>query len=131
METPEVILNKMSKTLQKPKKKVANADYASFRAKLDALKQLDPSLVTLFRTCDAITTYIEQQRQEEAVTTQLAVDMKSLTTKTNANLKKIDSVQAGLTERINRFDLLEAKYSRMITRVNSVLEELERVLRQM
>ena len=131
MPTPEVILKDMSKTLQKPTKKTADTDHAKFRAKIDALKQLDPSLVTLFRMCDEIIAYIDQQRQGEAVTTQLAVDMESLTTGLNVNLKKIDSVQAGLQERINRFDLLEAKYSRMITRVNGVLEELERVLKQM
>lgn len=131
MENPEVILKNMSKTLQKPTEKVAKVDYASFRLKIDALKQLDPSLVTLFRMCDEIIVYIDQQRRDEAVTTQLAADMKSLTAGLNANLKRIDSVQAGLQERINRFDLLEAKYSRMITRVNGVLEELERVLKQM
>lgn len=131
MESSERILKNMSKTLQKPTKKVTNGDYAKFKAKIDALKQLDAPLVTLLLTCDEIISYIDQQRREEIVTTQLAVDMKSLTAGLNANLKKIDSVQSGLQERINRFDLLEAKYSRMITRVNSVLDELERVLKQM
>lgn len=131
MEQSELALKKMSQTLRKPAERPAKTDYESFRAKMDALKELDPSLVTLFRMCDEITVYLERERQKENVVRQVAADMKALTDGLHANLRRIDTVQAGLQERINRFGLLEAKYSRMITRVNSVLDELERVLRQM
>jgi len=129
LTSPETILKEISSSLQSSEKKPSK-DYTAFRARIDSLKQLDPSLVTLFRVCDEILAYIDRNPQEHKVLESVASDMKSLNSKVSSNLKKIDSVQNGLSERIKRFDLLEAKYSRMITRVNGVLDELERVLRQ-
>jgi hypothetical protein len=131
MENPEAVLKEISSTLKKPVKKVAHVDYIGFRAKVDALKQLDPSLVTLFRLCDEILGYIDQYPRSQQTLEHIASDLKALTLKTAVNLKRIDGVQNGLSERIRRFDLLEVKYTRMITRVNDVLGELERVLKQM
>lgn len=132
MSTPESVLKKLSVSLESTsKKKVPHVDYAAFKVKVDALKQLDPSLVTLFRLCDAILVYVDKEQRNPELLKGVAADMKTLTTGLSLNLKKIDSVQTGLQQRISRFDLLEAKYTRMVTRVNGVLDELERVLRQM
>lgn len=132
MTTPESVLKKMVSSLEvSSKKKVDHVDYAMFKAKVDALKQLDPSLVTLFRLCDAILVYVDKQQRNPELLKGVVADMKTLTNRVTLNLKRIDVVQEGLQQRINRFSLLEAKYTRMVARVNGVLDELERVLRQM
>lgn len=132
MTTPESVLEKISSSLESSStKKAAHIDYAVFKAKVDALKQLDPSLVTLFRLCDEILVYIDKQQRDPELLKGVAADMKTLTKQVTLNLKNIDAVQEGLQKRINQFSLLEAKYTRMIARVNGVLDELERVLKQM
>ncbi|MDH5786982.1 MAG: hypothetical protein OEZ40_01640 [Candidatus Bathyarchaeota archaeon] len=136
MTTPEGILKKISDTLEKPVKKPTKPDYVAFRAKVDALKQLDPSLFTLFRMCDEILVYIDKQQRDQTLLDSFASDVKSLTARLDLNLKKIDGVQAELREQIqkqvsSRLDVFEAKQRLMIKRVDGVLQELERVLRQM
>lgn len=125
------MLKEIAESLRIPEKPKAKADYSAFKARVDALKELDPSLVSLFRLCDEILGYIDQHPRDQATLIRIASDLKALTSKTEVNLKRIDSVQNGLSERIRRFDLLEAKYSQMISHVNSSLDELDKVLRQM
>jgi len=66
----------------------------------------------------------------------VVADMKNMMPQVTSNLRKIDAVQGELRQQIQkqitgRLNLLEAKQRHMIERVDSVLEELERVLRQM
>lgn len=131
MNKAECVLKEISNSLKpepKPEKKV---DYKAFKARVDGLKYLDKTLVTLFKLCNETITFIEQDRQNRQVLVGVASDVKHLNRRVELNLKKVDSVQRGLQQKIDGFTLLEAKYQRMITRVNGVLSELERVLKQM
>lgn len=126
----EATLKEISESLKpKPAKHVR---YDALKVKTFILSTVVPILFEGLNICDDIISYLDKQPHERELMVKfdsVAVDIKRLATKFDGNLKKIDSVQEGLQERINRFDLLEAKYSQMITRVQSVLDELERVLR--
>jgi len=127
----EATLKEISKSLESPKKQ---ARYDASKVKLFIIQKAVPALFEGLKICDDIVSYLDKQPQETELMVKfdgIAVDLKKLATKFDGNLKKIEGIQEGLQERINRFDLLEAKYQRMIDNVNSVLGELERTLKQL
>lgn len=127
----DATLKEISESL-KPRKKLAR--YDASKVKTFILQKAVPALFEGLNICDDVVAYLDREPGERELMVKfdsVAVDIKRLASKFDVNLKKIEGVQQGLQKRINRFDLLEAKYKRMIDNVNSVLEELERVLKQL
>lgn len=137
MSTPEAVLKKISSSIESPSKKKADpVAHTAFKAKLDAMKQLDPNLFTLFRICDAILVYVDKQQRYQASIDKFEATVNAFTVKFDANQRKIDSAQAALESQIKtrvtpRLNLMEAKLKRRDERIDRILDELERVLRQM
>jgi hypothetical protein len=63
--------------------------------------------------------------------TQIDFDVKTLVDQSNVNLKKMEQISSQVDARLKVVDTLEAKWNLLMQRVSSVLDELERVLRQM
>jgi len=130
MEDPEAMLKEIKQSLI-PERIQATPDFSAFRQRIDSLKKLDPNLFTLFRMADEILGYIDQHQRDQELVEKASQNLVKLNVQVDSNLKRLDGVQERLAERIRRFDLLEAKYINMIAHVNSSLDELNRVLRQM
>lgn len=127
----DATLKELSKSLEPPKKLVR---YDAVKVKTFIFQKVVPALFEGIDICDDVISYLDKNPKERELMVKfdsVAVDIKRLASKFDVNLKKIEGVQQGLQKRINRFDLLEAKYKRMIDNVNSVLGELERVLKQL
>jgi len=75
----------------------------------------------------------EKQREVDAV--EMLQDLELTVQKqlgaVEANLKATQIVDARLKRRVDSLDVVEAKWNLVIGRVNSVLDELERVLKQL
>ena len=63
--------------------------------------------------------------------TQIDFDVKALVAKTDSNLKESRQILSRVDARLKVVDSLEAKWNLLLERVSGVLNELERVLRQM
>lgn len=89
-----------------------------------ALMQI-PKLVSAL---DAFT--LEKQREVDSLATFTAIDLdvKSLTAKTDVNLKQTADLKAYVVQRLKAVDSLEAKWNLLISRVDGVLQALEREL---
>jgi len=74
----------------------------------------------------------EKQRVNDMLTTftQIDLDVKILVDKTESNLKQTAEMKAYMVQRLKALDSLEAKWTLLIERVGSVMDELERVLKQ-
>ena len=92
----------------------------------DALLKI-PELTELLKQVIAI-----KQKETNIVNdlTKIDFSIQTLVNQSNRNLKQIDSVNDAINSRIVQFNLLEAKYNRMIEHVSDVLTEIERVLKQ-
>jgi len=75
----------------------------------------------------------EKQRQVDSVSLigRIDLDVQEAVSAARQNLKQTGMLQQQLKKRLDGFDVLEAKWSRLIERVSSVLDELEQVLKQM
>lgn len=129
----EARLKEMSESLESSTPKTQTR-YDALKVKNFLLQKAVPALFEGISICDDLVSYLDRNPQERELLVKfdsVAVDIKGLATKFDGNLRKIEGVQQGLQERISRFDLLEAKYKHMIDRVDAVLDELSRVLKQM
>ena len=74
----------------------------------------------------------EQQRQTDAVEvlTKLEFDVKQSLAASKSNLAATKALLGVVQERLRFIDATDAKFQRLIVRVDSVLEDLERVLRR-
>ena len=75
----------------------------------------------------------EKQREADAVVAlqNLELTVQKLLVATETNLKLAASVDARLKRRVDSLDVVEAKWQLVITRVSNMLDELERVLKQL
>lgn len=75
----------------------------------------------------------ENKRKNDMLETfsRIDLDITALSDQSSRNLKKIGEISRQLDARLKALDSQEAKWNLIIQRVNSVLDELERVLRQM
>jgi len=76
---------------------------------------------------------LSEQKKREVdnikLITQLDFDIKMLTNQTNTNLAQINKLTKQVTTRIEQFNLIEQKWNNLINRVDDVLQELERILK--
>jgi septation ring formation regulator EzrA len=131
MTTTDDALASLNASLKPDSKVKINVD--ALKAKIEHLKQVDPSLVNLPSVCDEILKFIGDIEQSQTLIEKLdgfAFDMAQLNKATSENLVAIKNVQDSLMKRIQNFGLMEEKYERLINRVDSVLGELETVLRR-
>ena len=127
----EGILTEISNSLKPARLRKIGFD--ELKSKVTQAKTADPSLFNLPRFCDEILKFISDRELETDLDSRLdgfAVNMQQVTESITDNLMKIKSVESSLAERLRNFNVMEEKYQRMINRVDSVLGELETVLRR-
>lgn len=89
------------------------------------------AIMELPKILPLLKTLVDEKQKENFYAqnlTRLDVDMRQMVNKVNANIESITSLQHDVKTRIDNFTLLEAKYTRMIERVNNVLSQLEKYL---
>lgn len=89
------------------------------------------ALITLPKILPLLKTLIDEQHKENnyiSILTQIDTDMELLTNKISSNLDTTLTLQKDVKTRLDSFNLLEAKYTLMIERVNNVLSQLEKYL---
>lgn len=93
----------------------------------DALMQI-PKLVKALETFE---TTKRQELDTIKIVVQHDLNIQKALDQSTKNLTKIDELTKLLQVRINQFDQTEAVYKATIKRINNVLDELERVLKQL
>ena len=75
----------------------------------------------------------EQQRQTDAVEvlTKLEFDVKQSLAASKSNLAATKALSGVVQERLRFIDATDAKFQRLIARVNAVLDDLDRVLKNL
>jgi hypothetical protein len=130
MEAPESILNGISDSLKpkahtkpevKTQKPTVAADLTSALLKLPEIAQSLSELET------------ERRREVDLLGAfeRIDLDVKATLGKVDSSLKQINSVVSLVQSSQTRLNLMEAKQARMIERVDGVLSELERFLKQL
>jgi len=127
MEDPEAMLKEIKRSLVPERILV--------KPKPKPIQKRKSSLDSLLTVCDKVLDRLDKEKERDRFVVgkldRFESRFEQFTSKVDANLQSIMAVQKGLQHKIDSFTVLEAKYTRMIARVNGVLEELERVLRLM
>jgi hypothetical protein len=114
------------------KKSLTTIDQA--RAIVESLKTVNPAIVDLPKVCDEILGFIDEREHEVTLTEKLdgfATDILLITETAKSSLHEIKIVKDSVDKRIQQLDFMEAKYHGLIDHINSVLSELETVLKRL
>jgi len=110
-----------------------NRELDTMQQKLQTIKNAEHHLQQLPAVYDELNKLLEKSRQETDFKQTLdgfAVQLTQLTVDNQRILNRVEALVSGVETRLKQINITDAKHNNLINRIDTVLVQLERALRQ-